>query len=158
MAAHASARAWLPALLALAALLSTCDPARLGSASEAAPGLSAQEIELALQGTWLREVAADGVQARRVLTLGPDHVFRESVRAVDARGAVLEQQHEGTWFYDGTNLKRKYTAMDGKPPSRLRLPFATLQVVFDNRNEFRGIDHIGGHRVRYRRVLPGTRP
>ncbi|CAA9418663.1 MAG: hypothetical protein AVDCRST_MAG51-1868 [uncultured Ramlibacter sp.] len=151
-------KVWIPALLALTALASSCDPTRLGMALDAAPGESPQEVALALQGTWLREYEQDGVRARRVLTLGPNHLFRESVRAVDARGAVLEQEHEGNWFYDGTNLKRKYTSMDGKPPSRLRPPFVTVQIAFESRNAFLGTDNLRGHQVRYRRVPPETRP
>ncbi|MBI5276833.1 MAG: hypothetical protein HY854_10270 [Burkholderiales bacterium] len=109
-----------------------------------------------LPGTWLREQAAEGVQASRWLHLELDGAFREKVRIVGAGGAVTEQEHAGAWFYDGTNLKRKYTLMDGRPPSRLRLPFATFEIRFESRDEFVGIDHIHRHTVRYRRVPPGT--
>ena len=135
---------WLPALLATAVLLTRCDPAALGA--------GVQDVEQSLQGTWLREYRADGVEARRVLVLQPGHVFRERLRTVDAQGRTTEQVHEGTWFYDGTNLKRKYTSMNGEPPSRLRVPFATFQIAFDSPDEFHGVDHIHGRQVRYRRI------
>ncbi len=48
--------------------------------------------------------------------------------------------------------------MNGKPPSRLNLPFATFQVSFEHSDEFIGIDHIHGNSVRYRRVAPDTQP
>jgi hypothetical protein len=138
---------WAPGLIALGAMLSTCqvaspDPAR----------------EEQLQGTWLREYTIQGVKARRILTLQLDGSFRERVRVVDQAGAITDYDHEGTWLYDGTNLKRKYTLMNGQPPSRLKVPFATFQISFENSNEFLGIDHVHGHRVRYRRVAPETQP
>lgn len=136
---------WAPGLIALAATLSTCE------VSPPDP-----QIEEQLQGTWLREYTSQGVKARRILTLELDGSFRERVRVVDEDGGITHFDHEGTWLYDGTNLKRKYTLMNGKPPSRLNLPFATFQISFENSDEFLGVDHIHGHRVRYRRVAPET--
>ena len=129
------------ALLALAALLSN----RL-------PAADSQE----LQGTWLREIRDRGVTARHLLVLAPDGAFRETVRVVDGAGAVTHYVHAGTWLFDGTNLKRKYTVVNGEPPSRLNLPFATFEIAFASRNEFDGIDHIHGNRIAYRRVAPET--
>ena len=117
-----------------------------------------QDIAERLQGTWLREYATEGFKARRILTLQLDGSFLERVRVVDEAGGTTEYVHEGTWLYDGTNLKRKYTLMNGRPPSRLNLPFATFQIYFEHSDEFLGIDHIHGHRVRYRRVAPDTQP
>jgi hypothetical protein len=145
-------RRYLPAALALALLLATCD-GKLATWLEPPDDAAAQ-----LHGTWLREVQEQGTRARRVLTLAPDGAFRETVRVVDARGAVTQHEHLGTWFFDGTNLKRKYRLMDGEPPSRLNLPFATFQIAFESRNEFVGIDHIHGNRIRYQRVPPDTQP
>jgi len=147
---------WAPGLIALGAMLSTCevsppDPARSVGMEQGMP-----DIEQQLQGTWLREYTTQGVKARRILTLQLDGSFRERVRVVDEAGGITDYDHEGTWLYDGTNLKRKYTLMNGKPPSRLNLPFATFQISFENSDEFLGIDHIRGHRVRYRRVAPET--
>jgi hypothetical protein len=154
MAAPASAllRLYLPAALAIALLLATCD-GNLGTWLEPQADAAAQ-----LHGTWLREVQEKGTRARRVLTLAPDGAFRETVRVVDARGGVTLHEHLGTWFFDGTNLKRKYRLMDGEPPSRLNLPFATFQIAFESRNEFVGIDHIHGNRIRYQRVPEDTQP
>ena len=132
-----------------------------GTPTGLAPGDAAERpesMEAWLQGTWLREYAADGVQARRVLDLHPDGRFQEAVLVRDARGNVEQHAHEGTWIYDGTNLKRKYTLMDGSPPSRVNLPFVTFEVAFSSRNAFVGVDHIHRNRVEYRRVLPETRP
>lgn len=134
---------------ALAALVSVCSP----PVTEAA-----RDTEQQLQGTWLREYVADGVQVRRVLTLDAGGAFRESARAVEADGRATEFVHEGTWLFDGTNLKRKYTSVNGKPPSRLNVPFATFAITFDGRNAFRGVDHVRGHEVQYRRTSPDARP
>jgi hypothetical protein len=119
---------------------------------------SAQDTAQRLQGTWLREQAAEGFKSRHLLVLEADGTFRENVRVTDQAGAVTDFVHAGTWLYDGTNLKRKYTLMNGKPPSRLNLPFATFEIRFESRNAFRGIDHIHGNRIEYQRVGPQTQP
>jgi hypothetical protein len=148
---------WGLAALALGGLFAIQDGIRPG----AGPGVlarSAGDVQDMLQGAWLREYAAEGIQVRRVLTLGADGTFQESVRAVDAGGAETRFEHEGTWLYDGTNLKRKYTLVNGKPPSRLNVPFATFEIKFETRNEFRGVDHVHRNKVLYRRVGFDVRP
>ena len=120
--------------------------------------LSEEDNAQKLHGTWLRETEDGGVRARRILVLQADGAFQEKVRIIDSAGQATEQQHAGTWIYDGTNLKRKYTLMNGQPPSRLNLPFATFEIRFETRNEFVGIDHIHGNRIRYQRVGPETKP
>ena len=54
------------------------------------------------------------------------------------------------------SLKRKYASMDGRPASRLNLPFAAFELKFESRNEFVGIDNVHKNQVRYRRVQPET--
>jgi hypothetical protein len=124
-----------------------------------APGPQpAEEVDAAarLPGTWLREHVEQGVRSRRLLHLDPDGSFREQVRIVSAAGEISRHEHAGKWFHDGTNLKRKYTVVNGQPPSRLKLPFATFEIRFASRNEFVGTDHIHGNTVRYQRVPPET--
>ena len=109
-----------------------------------------------LPGTWLREQVEDGMRSRRLLHLDPGGTFREQVRIVSASGEASRHEHAGTWLFDGTNLKRKYTVMNGRPPSRLNLPFATFEIHFESRDKFVGMDHIHRNMVRYQRVPPGT--
>jgi hypothetical protein len=148
---------WGLAALAIGALFAIHDSVRPVPAP-AGTTRSVQDTEDLLEGAWLREYTADGVKVRRVLTLAPDGRFREAVRAVDAHGGETHLVHEGTWLYDGTNLKRKYTLMNGRPPSRLNVPFATFEIAFETRNEFRGVDHIHRNRILYRRVNPDAQP
>lgn len=133
------------AVAALALLLAGCD----GAPPDAG---SPEELAQRLHGSWAREQADKGMRSRRILTLRPDGAFRETVRVTDEAGAVTEFRHEGSWFYDGTNLKRKYTLMNGQPPSRLNVPFVTFEIRFESRNDFTGIDHIHHNKVHYRRV------
>ena len=100
-------RLWLAS--ACAAALSAC--------TEPPADSPADEVRLRLPGTWLREQDEGGVRVRRILVLEADGEFSEQVRIVDAGGAVTEQSHAGHWTFDGTNLKRKYSLMDGKAPS-----------------------------------------
>jgi hypothetical protein len=145
------------AALAVALALASQQPAP-PPGQEASLEKRVEDTEQLLQGTWLREYTADGAKVRRVLVLAPDGGFREVARVVDATGGATEFVHEGTWLFDGTNLKRKYTMMNGKPPSRLNVPFATFEIRFETRNEFVGLDHIHRNRIEYRRVLPETLP
>lgn len=158
MPATPSLKLWLPLLVASGMLLSTCQSPGPGAVEVTGATGFVGEPEALLPGTWLREFQAEGATTRHVLALGADHHFRESVRVTDAAGHAATYLHEGTWLFDGTNLKRKYTAINGQPPSRLNLPFATFQVTFDSPREFRGIDHIHGNRIAYRRVPDDTQP
>ena len=80
------------------------------------------------------------------------------MRIADATGAVTEHRHEGFWLYDGSNLKRRYTRMDGEPPAAPVVPYATFAVTFPSKHEFVGTDHVRKRQVRYVRVEQGTAP
>jgi len=152
-------KGWLAAALAAGVLLSIWqapDPRIQAGVEVVSASGFLGDPESLLPGTWLRESEAEGITTRRLLTLEPDHRFREVVRVIDATGQATDYAHEGTWLYDGTNLKRRYTRMNGRPPSRLNLPFATFQITFDSPRQFRGVDHIRGNRIEYRRVAPDT--
>lgn len=154
MSRTGAAVAWALNVLALGVLLSTCAGLQRDfSAGTRTPSEQADPADL-LPGTWQREYTIEGVHVLRTLVLSADGKFRESVHATRPDGAVTDQLHEGTWLYDGRNLKRKYTAVDGEPPSRLNLPFATFEIAFGSRNEFTGVDHIHHNRVLYRRTAP----
>ncbi len=144
------ARLWAGFLL-VAALLAACDSAPDDSPDDA--------VRQRLVGTWLREYEEGGTRVRRVLVLGQDGSFREASRVV-AAGPDTARSHTGAgaWLYDGTNLKRKYSRIDGKALSAPTLPYATFAVSFTSRNEFVGIDHVRGIEVRYERVEDQIEP
>ena len=146
---------WLLPLVGLGALAWTLHTWLPATATLSSAALDRQDL---LRGTWLREYSEDGVRVRRVLELEPGGAFHESVRIADTGGRITRMEHEGTWLYDGTNLKRKYTLMNGQPPSRLNVPFATFEVDFQGRNDFVGVDHVHKVRVEYRRVADDTEP
>ena len=149
----------MASLVALSAFLAACDHTVPMTDASGMPQSNLDHMQELLQGTWLREYGGDNsIEARRLLVLSPDGSFTETVRITDAAGQVTAQSHAGTWLYDGTNLKRKYTRMNGKPPSRLNLPFATFEIQLESKNEFTGIDHVHRNRIRYRRVSPETVP
>ncbi len=137
--------------IALAGLL-------LAACNNAPTGLSEEAVQDRLPGTWLREFEEDGIRVRRILVLETDGRFHEMTRITDASGAITEHTHAGQWLYDGTNLKRKYTSMDGKPPSAPTVPFAAFELSFQSSNEFIGVDHVHRREVRYQRVQPETLP
>lgn len=135
---------------AAAALLCSC-----GSPPDDSPQRRTEER---LVGTWLREYGDETASVRRVLVLGADGHFRELASVHTAGDAVVEHVHSGDWIYDGTNLKRHYTQMDGKRPARPVIPFATFEVRFPARDEFVGVDNVRRREIRYRRVTDGTLP
>lgn len=138
---------WL--LASALALLAGCDSAPDDS--------DAAQIRQRLIGTWLRDYEEHGAHIRRVLELDADGHFRESSRVV-AQGAEREEHvHAGEWTYDGTNLKRRYTSVDGKPPAAPAMPYATFQIQLDH-NEFVGVDNVRKREVHYERVHDGTVP
>ena len=140
---------------ALAALLSVlgfvvagCDPATSANA----------DIEERLVGTWLRDYEERGTRVRRILVLEPGGHFRESSRSLGPAEPGTVHAHEGEWLYDGTNLKRRYTLMDGKPPAAPTVPFAAFQIAFQGPHAFIGTDNVRRRELSYRRVSDGTRP
>ena len=148
---------WLlaaPGALALGALLTQCADA---PPPEDGPQVAFDQSEARdlLPGTWLREYTEQGVRVHRVLTLDADGNFREVSSLTEPGGRVTHYVHAGNWLFDGTNLKRRYTSINGDAPSRLAVPFATFAIVFDTRNEFTGVDHIHGRTIHYHRVDDG---
>lgn len=132
------------------------DAPRASPAPRPVAAVDPSEVAALLPGTWLREQPDGPVRSRRLLRLEPGGTFREQVRLVTATGDVSVHTHAGTWLHDGTNLKRKYTVMNGRPPSRLNLPFATFEIRFESRDVFVGVDHVHRNTVRYVRVGEAT--
>ena len=115
------------------------------------------EVRQRLVGTWLREYEDGDTRVRRVLVLAQDGSFREASRLV---GPAAPESHSGAgdWVFDGTNLKRKYARIDGKPVSAPTMPFATFEISFKSRHEFAGVDHVRRLEVLYRRVEDDLQP
>ncbi len=111
-----------------------------------------------LAGTWLREYREEGVQVRRVLVLRGDGRFTESSATDPPGAATAPNVHEGEWTFDGTNLKRRYTLVNGARPSAPMVPFATFELRFDSSDQFTGLDRVHRREIVYRRVGEGTRP
>lgn len=117
-----------------------------------------RDTEDRLAGTWMREYDEAGTHVRRVLVLAAGGAFQEEASVEMPGQPPVRVASSGTWLYDGTNLKRKYAVMDGKPTSSPMVPFATFQLAFDGRHEFVGVDHVHRREIRYRRVPDGTHP
>ncbi len=135
-------------------------PGLLLAACDSAPDDSDTEtVKQRLIGTWLREYDEQGAHVRRVLVLEADGKFREmSTVAAPDNPDKVKSQGTGQWLFDGTNLKRHYASLNGKPISAPTLPFVTFQVSFPSRSEFVGVDHVHKLEVHYERVIEGTEP
>lgn len=128
------------------------------------------DVQQRLVGSWLRDDEENGTRVRRVLVLQTGGRFAETSKATRAiqvtefteatpGAAVLAQHaHSGDWLFDGTNLKRRYTLIDGRQPSAPTFPYAAFELRFESRNVFIGTDNIRKRQVRYQRVADGTLP
>ena len=120
---------------------------------------AARDVQRRLVGTWLREYEEQGTRVRRVLVLLPDGRFHEASHITPPDGlAAQDAQGSGEWVFDGTNLKRRYLVLNGKPAGHPRMPYATFALRFPSRTEFVGVDHVRRREVRYARVPDGTLP
>jgi hypothetical protein len=124
---------------------------------EDAQALKAQETSQRLVGTWLREIEVDGAKGRRVLVLGSDGKFSETLGVEFADGRKGREERAGDWSYDGTNLKRRYTHEDGRQLSG-NYYFVTFALTSFTGSEFEGRNYVQGEEVRYRKVAEGTKP
>ena len=141
-------RRLLCSVLVLAALAAGCD---------SAPDAS-EEVRERLVGSWLRDYEENGTRVRRILVLEADGHFREMSRSLGPQELGKRHMHEGDWLYDGTNLKRRYTLMDGQPVAAPQMPFAAFQIRFTGSHEFIGVDNVRKRELRYQRVPSGTEP
>lgn len=141
-------RRWLAACCVV--LATACDGRPDDSSAEAA--------RQRLVGTWLREYEEDGFKVRRVLVLEPGGRFTETSRIAELNASQAQHSHAGDWLFDGTNLKRRYTSVDGRQPAAPSMPYATFELEFRSRNDFVGIDRVRRREVHYRRVADGTLP
>jgi hypothetical protein len=130
----------------------------LGACGQAPGSDTAQDTRERLVGTWLRDYEEGQVRVRRVLVLDASGQFHEASRITEQGAAEIDHTGEGDWLFDGTNLKRRYTRVDGKAPSAPIVPFATFELRFPSRNQFIGLDRVRHVEVSYRRVEDGTEP
>ena len=138
-------------LVAMVLALYACDNAPSDSPADA--------TRQRLVGTWLRSYEEDGTRVRRVLVLEEQGVFRELSVATRPDGEPpLASSASGDWLFDGTNLKRRYRLINGKPLSAPTIPYATFELRFPAKSEFIGVDHVRKLEVRYERVADGTLP
>ncbi len=126
--------------IACAALTASCD----GSSSK-----PADKVRQQLVGRWLEELSVDGLQTRSIVTLDRDGTFIEIEKSSDASGLIKQQTHAGEWSFDGVNLKRKYTSMNGQSLSNAQFGYATYAVKHIAKNEFVAIDNVRKREARF---------
>ena len=130
----------------------------LVACESAPPDGQDESTRLRLVGTWLRAYDEQGVRVRRVLVLNNDGTFQESASMQPGDGIVPQtiSGGSGDWLFDGTNLKRHYRLINGKPTAAPTVPFVTFEIRFTSRTEFVGINRVRRLKVVYQRVQDGT--
>ena len=124
---------------------------------EDAQALKAQETSQKLVGTWLREMERGGQKGRRLLVLGADGKFSETLVVERSEGNLGKSESAGEWSFDGTNLKRRYTHEDGRQLSG-NFNFATFALTSVSNTAFEGKNYAMGEEIVYRKVPEGSKP
>ncbi len=132
----------------------------LAACDSAPPDERDESTRRRLVGTWLRAYDEQGVHVRRVLVLNDNGTFQEASSMLSGDGLITPSQASGSgdWLFDGTNLKRHYRLINGKPAAAPIVPFATFAIQFPSRTQFIGIDRVHRLEVLYARVPDGTQP
>lgn len=114
-----------------------------------------RDVKARLVGTWFVESQEHGGIVRRILTLQADGHVTETVRLVAPSGASDVQSREGEWFFDGVNLKRKYTYVDGKPLTNAHFVYETYALKSVTASELVASSNVGRGEVRLKRDESG---
>lgn len=133
-------------VLFVASLVAACEDPQLGA------------VKKLLVGTWFVESKEQGGITRRVLTLETDGDLRESVQTLTPSGGSSSESREGEWFFDGVNLKRKYTYVDGKPLTNAHFVYETHELKSVTASELVASSRVGRGEMRLKRESSRGRP
>lgn len=114
-----------------------------------------RDVKARLVGTWSTEATEHGGVARRVLTLQADGRVKESVRIVAPSGASDLNSRDGEWFFDGVNIKRKYTHVDGRPLTNAHFIYETHELRSLTESELVAASNVGRGELRFRKEASG---
>lgn len=132
-------------LVFLAALLTACEDPQV------------RDVKARLVGTWVAESMEHGGVARRVLTLEASGHAKETVRITASGGASASESREGEWSFDGVNLKRRYTHVDGKPLTNAHFIYQTHELKSVTDTELVASSNVGRGEMRLRRKESAAR-
>lgn len=77
--------------------------------------------------------------------------MKETVHLVAPSGASNTELREGEWFFDGANLKRKYTYVDGKPLTNAHFIYETHELKSVTSSELVASSSVGRGELRLKR-------
>ena len=136
-------RAVVLSVMFVACLLAACEDRQI------------RGVKARLVGTWFVESQEHGGIARRTLTLEANGHVKDTVRLVAPSGASDVQSREGEWFFDGVNLKRKYTYVDGKPLTNAHFIYETYELKSVTASELVASSNVGRGEVHLKRDESG---
>lgn len=108
-------------------------------------------VKARLVGTWISESKEHGGVAQRALTLQADGRVKEVVRIIAPNGASDLNSRDGEWFFDGVNLKRKYTYVDGRPLTNAHFIYETHELKSVTASELVAGSNVGRGELRFKR-------
>lgn len=112
-----------------------------------------RSIREKLVGTWTEEYSEEHGPVIGTVVLYPDGKFEETVlsRAGQKNAGQGGGRSAGEWSFDGMNLKRKYTSMDGQPLLNASFRYVTYAVKDLRDDGFVGVDNVAGKEAKFRR-------
>ena len=116
-----------------------------------------RDVKARLVGTWVAESQEHGGVAQRVLTFEAGGRVKESVRTIAPNGASDLKSREGEWFFDGVNLKRRYTYVDGRPLTNAHFVYETHELKSVTASELVAESNVGRGALRFKREGTGER-
>jgi hypothetical protein len=113
---------------------------------------SVADVQQRFIGKWLEEFSNEGVQIKNIVTLETGGNFTEVGMSLEPSGVTKEEKRAGEWSFDGVNLKRKYTSLNGRLLTNAQFGYVTHAVKSLKQNEFIGVDNIKTQEIRFSRV------
>jgi hypothetical protein len=111
-----------------------------------------EDVQQRLIGRWLEEFSNEGIHIKNIVTLDQAGNFTELGKSFELSGATKEEKRAGEWSFDGVNLKRKYTSLNGRLLINAQFGYVTHAVKSLKQNEFIGVDNIKAQEIRFSRV------
>lgn len=117
-----------------------------------------QQTKARLVGTWTSESSSQAGVTRRTLSLQADGRVKDTVHITAPTGVSATEIREGEWFFDGVNLKRKYTYIDGKPLTNAHFIYETQELKSITDSELVASSNVGRGTLKLERETTGGHP
>lgn len=103
-------------------------------------------------GKWTSKSISKNPQSISITSINQDGAFIEMEKFNKDNATQEPAMHEGEWFFDGINFKRKYTKLNNKPLSNSQFGYVTCTVKSLTKSEFLCIDNSQKDTIRFTKI------